>query len=148
MKPGDQGSKPWYHKGLKFTCTMCGNCCRNRGDYAFVYLMPSEVRSIAAHLGLSRKEFLARHCVRDGDAVTLRTDSPACAFLGPDQRCTIYPVRPMQCRTWPFWRENLEKAVWDEEVRADCPGAGHGELRSAKEIERVASEDARWYGLE
>jgi Fe-S-cluster containining protein len=113
-----------------------------------VYLMPVDVRSIAGHLGLSTKEFLARYCSRDGNAVTLRTDSPACAFLGADNRCAIYPVRPMQCRTWPFWRENLEKAVWDEEVRADCPGAGHGELHSATEIERVAAKDARWYGLE
>ncbi len=148
MQPRSDDSKPWYHKGLKFTCTMCGNCCKNRGAYAFVYLMPSEVRAIAAHLGLSKKEFLARHCSSQDGAVTLRTDSPACAFLGPDNRCGIYPVRPVQCRTWPFWRENLERAVWDEEVRADCPGAGRGELHSMEEIERTATEDARFYGLE
>lgn len=140
--------KPWYAKGLKFSCTQCGNCCRNHGEYSFVYLMPSEVGSIAAWLGLSRREFLARHCTRKDGAVTLRTDSPACPFLGADNRCGIYPVRPKQCATWPFWRENLARAVWEDEVRACCPGAGKGELHSAAEIERIADEDARWYGLE
>ncbi len=139
--------KAWYSKGLKFSCTQCGNCCRNHGEYAFVYLMPSEVASIAAWLGLSRAEFLARHCTRKDGAVTLRTDSPACPFLQSDQRCGIYPVRPTQCATWPFWRENLDQAVWEDEVRACCPGAGKGEMHSAAEIERIAGEDARWYGL-
>jgi Fe-S-cluster containining protein len=110
--------------------------------------MPSEVGSIAAHLGLERREFLSRYCSREGGAVTLRTDAPACPFLKSDNRCGIYAVRPKQCATWPFWRENLEKAVWEEEVRACCPGAGKGELHSAREVERTAAEDARWYGLE
>ncbi len=140
--------KVWYAKGLRFSCTQCGNCCRNHGEYAFVYLMPSEARAIAAYLGLAPAEFLGRYCTRKDGAVTIRTDSPACPFLGADNRCGIYPVRPKQCATWPFWRENLEKAVWEDEVRACCPGAGAGELHSAEEIERTAAEDARWYGLE
>ena len=53
-------SKPWYDKGLRFECTRCGNCCKSRGQYAYVYLAPADVRAIAAHLGLSRTAFLAR----------------------------------------------------------------------------------------
>jgi hypothetical protein len=141
-------SKPWYGNGLRFECTRCGNCCRNHGEYAFVYLTPVEVGRIAAFLGLTRPEFLAVHCADVDGAVTIRTDSPACPFLQPDQRCGIYPVRPMQCATWPFWKENLDRAVWEDEVRPTCPGIGHGELVSREEIERTASQDARWYGLE
>jgi Fe-S-cluster containining protein len=140
--------KPWYHKGLKFSCTQCGNCCRNHGDYAFVYLTAPEVTAIAAHLGLSRRSFLSLYCTKHEGAVTIRTDSPACPFLGADNRCGVYPVRPKQCATWPFWRENLERSVWEDEVKACCPGIGEGELHDLEEIERTASEDARWYGLE
>ena len=140
--------KPWYHKGLRFKCTQCGNCCRNHGEYAFVYLTPPEVASIARFLGLSRRDFLARYASKEDGAVTIRTDSPACPFLQADNRCGIYPVRPKQCATWPFWRENLERAVWEEEVAECCPGIGEGKLHSAEEIEATASEDARWYGLE
>ena len=34
---------PWYEEGLRFECSQCGNCCRNHGEYGYVYLMPPEV---------------------------------------------------------------------------------------------------------
>ena len=134
-------SKPWYHKGLRFECSQCGNCCRNHGDYAYVYLTEVELREIPPFLGLSRREFLERHCTKEpGSFVSLRMDQPSCPFLGEDSRCRIYPVRPLQCRTWPFWEENLERASWEGPVRECCPGIGRGPLHSAEEVERIARE--------
>jgi Fe-S-cluster containining protein len=137
--------KPWYARGLRFECTQCGNCCRNHGDYTHVYLAPHDVQAIAAYLRLSREEFLARHCTLDEGWVTLRTDAPACAFLDEEHRCTIYPVRPKQCATWPFWEENLERAVWEGSVKDCCPGIGRGPLVPAEEVERQARETEEWY---
>ncbi len=145
--PKPEGSV-WYGRGLRFECTGCGNCCRNRGEYAFVYLTGRDVAAIAGFLKLSRREFLERHCTKADGAVSLRMDAPACEFLGADNRCAIYPVRPKQCATWPFWRENLEKAVWEDEVAKDCPGIGRGKLHSRAEIEAIAREDAEWYGVD
>ena len=94
-------SKPWYHKGLRFECTQCGNCCRNHGQYTYVYVTEPEIQAIAGHLGLTRGTFLRDLCTREeGSSWSLRMDEPACPFLGEDNRCGIYPVRPMQCRTW------------------------------------------------
>jgi hypothetical protein len=138
-------SKPWYDKGLRFGCTRCGNCCRNHGAYTYVYLAEADVSAIALHLGMSREAFLAAHCREEDGWVTLRMDSPACAFLRADNTCAIYPVRPKQCATWPFWTENLVRAVWEGEVAADCPGIGHGELHPRAEVERVARENDAWY---
>ena len=130
----------WYEGGLRFGCTQCGNCCRNHGDYAFVYLAEHDVIAIAAFLGLERAEFLARHCAEHDGWITLRTDAPACAFLRADNRCAIYAVRSKQCATWPFWKENLERATWEGAVKACCPGIGRGELHDVDEIERCARE--------
>ena len=130
-------SKPWYHKGLKFACTQCGNCCRNHGDYTYVYLSPREVSAIARHLGMARRAFLEAYCKAEDGWVTLRMDAPACPFLSEENRCRIYPVRPAQCAAWPFWKENLDRATW-EEIQRDCPGIGQGELHSRAEIERTA----------
>ena len=44
----------------------------------------------------------------------------------------------MQCRTWPFWPENLDRATWHGPVRKHCPGAGKGRLYSRAEIEELA----------
>jgi len=49
--------------------------------------------------------------------------------------CTIYPVRPLQCRTWPFWPGNVSsQEAWEETART-CPGMGHGQLITLEEIE-------------
>jgi len=137
--------KPWFHNGLRFECTNCGNCCRVHGDYAFVYLSEKDIDNISAYLGLGRKEFLDRHCkVLDG-WVTLKFDQPACAFLTDDNRCGIYPVRPKQCATWPFFQENLVREVWEGPVKDCCPGVDKGELRSAEEVQRIARENEEWY---
>ena len=132
--------KPWYHKGLRFECTGCGNCCRNHGDYSYVYLAEADVRAIAAHLGLEREAFLERYCQEEDGWISLRMDRPACPFLTEANRCAIYPVRPKQCVAWPFWKENLERATWEGPVKECCPGIGSGPLHTAQEIERIADE--------
>lgn len=137
--------KPWYENGLRFACTRCGNCCRNHGDYAYVYLTAHDVSAIALHLGLEEAVFLTSYCQVEGGWVSLRMDSPACPFLEPGNTCAIYPVRPKQCATWPFWKENLRRSTWEGEVKADCPGIDTGELHSREEIERVVRENEAWY---
>lgn len=137
--------KPWYDKGLRFRCTACGNCCRNHGEYTHVYLAPKDVSAIARHLELTPRAFLRRYCKAEGGWVLLKMDEPACPFLQADNKCAIYPVRPKQCATWPFWTENLAEKTWKGPVKADCPGIDQGELHSREEIERIARETDEWY---
>lgn len=138
--------KPWYHKGLRFECQRSGNCCKTHGEYAYVYLAPPDVTAIAAFLELSEAEFLARHCRAEDGYTLLDIDAPECPFLGPEHACAIYPVRPKQCATWPFWQETLaDPARWHGEVSACCPGIGRGPLIPVEEVERQARETERWY---
>ena len=38
-----------------------------------------------------------------------------CVFWEGDAGCAIYPVRPTQCRTFPFWSEHLRSPeAWRE----------------------------------
>jgi Fe-S-cluster containining protein len=139
-------SKPWYQNGLRFECTACGNCCRNHGEYSFVNLTEPEVRAIAGYLKLGREEFLERYCdKKPGFHPALKMDAPACPFLGDDNRCGIYPVRPKQCATWPFWSENLAREIWEGPVKQCCPGLDTGKLYPADEVERIARDNDDWY---
>ena len=46
-----------------------------------------------------------------------RKDDGACIFLNPIGQCSIYDVRPIQCRTYPFWPSILKnKQTWEEEA--------------------------------
>lgn len=138
-------AKPWYHEGLRFECTQCGNCCRNHGEYSFVYLAEADLEALAAHLSLPREEILERWCTSDGGWTVLRMDRPACPFLSAEGGCQVYPARPKQCRTWPFWEDNLERAQWEGPVQDCCPGIGSGPLHTAAEVERIARETEEWY---
>ncbi len=134
----------WWSSGVRFECTGSGRCCVSRGEYGFVYLTRDDRRQLAAHLGLSPAAFRRLHCAKT-DGYWHLADKPGettCRFLD-GTRCSVYEARPIQCRTWPFWPENMDARRWDEEVASFCPGVGRGRLWSAEEIAAVARAQAR-----
>ncbi len=129
--------KTWYHEGIQFECTGCGACCKDHGNYSFVYLLPDDIAAIAAQLGLNTEDFIQEYCLRNEELVYLKMKGPDCPFL-EQGKCNVYTVRPKQCRTWPFWQENLEKETWDRDVVPFCPGVGRGPRFSAEQIKAIA----------
>ena len=126
---------PWYRDGLRFRCTMCGHCCT--GAPGYVWVTAEELQAIADHLGRPVEEVRATEARSAQGRVTLRERANGdCVFYDRRVGCTVYPVRPAQCRTWPFWESTTElPAAW-ERTKAVCPGAGQGELIPAEEITR------------
>ena len=57
--------------------------------------------------------------------------------------CSIYADRPAQCRTWPFWPENLtSRSTWEAvKRRTPCPGMGNGTLIPVDRI-RILREES------
>jgi uncharacterized protein len=139
MKSKDETK--WYINGLRFACTGCGECCRDHGEYTYVYLVKEDIQAMAETLALSTADFLKKYCLYQEDGlVHLRMGTARCPFL-ENECCMIYEVRPKQCRTWPFWTENLKEATWYSEVTPFCPGTGKGKLFSAEEIETIAAQE-------
>lgn len=128
---------PWYRDGIRFECQGTGRCCTARGDYGHVYLSADEAGAAAALLEMSLTDFEDAFCRFDDGERELRFQRGACVFLDGHQ-CSIYEARPVQCRTWPFWPENLKKKAWDRDVAPFCAGVGKGRLYSIAEIETIA----------
>ena len=99
---------------------------------------------MAGQLGLEVAEFRERFCEVVEGWLTLRTDSPACPFLGEGNTCKVYEVRPVQCSTWPFWKENLERKEWEGPLTELCPGVGKGPLHTRSEIDARAEANEVW----
>jgi uncharacterized protein len=96
----------WYAEGLPFECTGCGECCT--GAPGYVWVSVEEMEQMAAHLQMSVSDFSRRYLRRVGDRYSLTEIRPHfdCVFL-EGKKCQVYPVRPAQCRSFPFWPENL-----------------------------------------
>lgn len=98
-----------------FQCRQCGACCKIEG---IVRLKDDDTAKIAAHLGLSETDFIARETeiAPDRKGLVLK-DCPdgACAMLDENNRCKIYPVRPEKCRTFPYDWVNDNSLTY-------CPG--------------------------
>ena len=148
---------PWYAEGLSFTCTQCGNCCT--GGPGFVWISDEEVERLAEFLKLTKDEVIDKYCRKIGRRISLNetlmpNGNYDCIFLteiepapgaGVRQKrrgCSIYPVRPLQCRTWPFWDGNLSsRKAWEISSKR-CPGMDKGGRKFAKE-EIDALRDAK-----
>jgi Fe-S-cluster containining protein len=126
---------PWYQQGLRFQCTGCGDCCT--GAPGYVWINKAEIEALAALLKLDADEFERRYVRTVGIRKSLVEFSNGdCVFFDNERRsCQVYPTRPRQCRTWPFWDSNLiSPQSWDE-VSDRCPGCNRGKTVPLVEIE-------------
>jgi uncharacterized protein len=130
---------PWFRDGLSFTCTQCGACCT--GAPGYVWVDHEEIARLATYRGETIDHFTMRFIRRVGDRFSL-IEKPGgdCVFWDQLAGCTVYPARPVQCQTWPFWPENLESPeAWRTVTRA-CPGSGQGRWFSLEEIRESAAK--------
>lgn len=101
-----------------FVCRRCGACCRIPDG--FVRVDGGEIARIAAFLGIGEREFIESETevAPDRKSLVLRSrEDGACVYLTGDNRCRINPVKPEQCRTFPFEWTNADSASY-------CPGLG------------------------
>jgi len=133
--------RPWYADGLRFGCQACGRCCG--GAPGYVWMTADEMADIARYVGMPVKAFRRTYVRRSWRGLTLK-EKPNydCVMLDGSGRCMIYDVRPLQCRTWPFWPSNLvSPAAWQAASRR-CPGMDTGPRYAFEQIEAIRMEMA------
>jgi hypothetical protein len=128
----------FFDAGIAFSCAQCGACCT--GEPGAVHVTTDEVAAIAAALGMSPEEFGRAHLAALRGRFTIREHADGrCHFY--DGGCTIYPVRPRQCRTFPFWISTMRsERAWQETSR-QCPGIGRGRRHSREEVLGALQQD-------
>ncbi len=127
--------EPWFKDGLRFQCTQCGACCT--GEPGYVWVNEEEMQAIADFLGEPLEQVVGFYTKMASRGRSLREKGNGdCVFYDRQRGCTIYGIRPRQCRTWPFWESNVQSPEDWEKTCAVCPGSGQGELIPAEEITR------------
>lgn len=155
-----RSQQPWYAApdptgtgnpgeiGLRFSCTQCGNCCT--GAPGYVHYTNEEADAMASELGITRAQFDADYTHNTPYGLSLverKTEfGHDCVFLDRETQpgkalCRVYRSRPAQCRTWPFWKDNLRsRNHWASAART-CPGINIGTLHSVETIELTVERD-------
>ena len=128
-------------EGLRFGCTMCGNCCS--GPPGFVLVDDAETAAMAKAVGLTVEQFKRRYTHMEAEGRSLNEVKTEhgndCVFLDrkkiPGKAvCGLYEQRPKQCRSWPFWPSLLkDREAWTRAKRT-CPGLDRGKLVTVEEI--------------
>jgi len=121
----------FFDDGIRFECRRCGSCCT--GEPGIVYVDDSEITRISEYLEITREILIQRFLYPFQDSYSIReAEDGRCLFF--ENGCSIYPVRPLQCRTFPFWFQNMRSVeAWDD-VCLRCPGVGKGRLYTKEEI--------------
>jgi Fe-S-cluster containining protein len=138
----------WYFAGLHFECQGCGRCCSGPGE-GYIWVTRPEIEIIADFLKLTVAQFRQKYLRRVGLRTTIIEDQTTkdCIFLqagAGGKKCKIYSVRPSQCRSWPFWPNNLAgPGAWNK-VAQKCPGINRGRLYSFEKIEEIKRNKKWW----
>lgn len=83
-------------------CLQCAACCKN---YSPRFKTP-DIKRISKHLKLRESVFIDTYLELDKEGDYVVKNSP-CPFLGPDNRCSIYEVRPSDCERFPYTDEDV-----------------------------------------
>ncbi len=128
----------WYRDGLRFGCRQCGRCCS--GEPGYVWVTDEEVAAIAKELSLTKADFektFVRLVFGRKFSLGERDDGDCVLLDSKTRKCMVYESRPTQCRTWPFWEDNLQTPRDWKQIAKGCPGcnAPDGKLYTLEEIE-------------
>lgn len=77
-------------------CLECANCCKTTGPL----FTNKDILRIAKHFKMKPHQFTEQFLRLDEDNDYVLQSVP-CTFLGADNYCSIYEVRPKACREFP-----------------------------------------------
>lgn len=86
----------------KVDCLQCANCCKN---YSPRFKTP-DIKRISKHLGMKEGAFIDKYLNLDNEGDYVVKTKP-CPFLGADNYCSIYDVRPSDCERFPYTDEDV-----------------------------------------
>ncbi len=86
----------------KIDCLSCAACCKN---YSPRFKTP-DIKRISKRLGMKESDFIDTYLNVDEEGDFVAKSTP-CPFLGNDNFCSIYEVKPSDCVRFPYTDEDV-----------------------------------------
>lgn len=87
-------------------CLRCANCCKTISPI----FKQKDIERIARHLRMKPAAFMETYLHLDEDGDYVVRELP-CPFLGHDNYCSIYEVRPKACQGYPHTGKAFRKRL-------------------------------------
>lgn len=91
----------------EINCLTCANCCKTTGPL----FTRKDIERISKHMSMTAADFETSYLEVDEDEDHVLQVLP-CPFLGTDNYCSIYEVRPKACREYPHTDRRKQKQIW------------------------------------
>lgn len=101
-------------------CLKCANCCKTTGPL----FTDKDIERISKHFKLKPQQFISQYLRMDEENDYVLQNVP-CAFLGADNYCSIYEVRPKACSEFPHTDRKKFQQISNLTLKnvAICPAA-------------------------
>lgn len=121
----------------EINCTECANCCKTMTPT----FTPADVKRIAAHTGMTTKEFKAKWLKKEEETGDWVNTTQPCQFL-VNNMCSIYEVRPADCAEFPHHNKQPFD-LYNDTFRNNlihCPAT----LTLVDKLKKVVERDYVW----
>ncbi len=104
----------------RIDCLTCANCCKTTGPL----FTNTDIERIAKHFRMKPSQFIDQFLRIDEENDYVLQSVP-CTFLGADNYCSIYEVRPKACREFPHTDRKKFQQISNLTLKnvAICPAA-------------------------
>ncbi len=111
-------------------CLSCANCCKTTSPI----FTNKDIERMAAHFKIKVVEFYDKYLQTDEEGDQVLQSSP-CPFLGEDNKCKVYDIRPKACREYPHTNRKRMHQILDLTATNSriCPAV-------AKIVEKIKQE--------
>jgi Fe-S-cluster containining protein len=116
----------------------CALCCGDTEDKVrSILLLKAEADRISKRALISLDRFAEKIEGFEPYIYQIRkTEDGKCVFL-KDNSCSIYKIRPLICRFYPFQLKNLRTNRYTFTYTDECPGIGNGPQLKREFFERL-----------
>jgi Fe-S-cluster containining protein len=128
-----------YPTPVRFTCTKCGICCGDTKEkIRHILLLNEEAEKIAQATKQPITEFAVKISNKAPYTFEIRkTDKDGKCIFFRGNLCTIYSLRPLICRFYPFELKPNEAKRHTFSCTDECPGVNKGKRLDEKIFKKL-----------
>jgi Fe-S-cluster containining protein len=122
----------------QFECTKCGLCCGDTEQKTrHILLLESEAEEISQKTSQKTQDFCEPIIGKEPYVYEMEKTMGKCVFL-KDNQCTIYELRPLICRFYPFeLKFSSDQNRYIFTATQECIGMDKGKTLSKEDFEKL-----------